>query len=70
MVTFQLLDSDYFLNGNKPVIRLYGKTAAGKTICVMYDKFKPYFYVKTNNINKLSQAKEVVEAEDGALQRC
>jgi DNA polymerase I len=28
-----------------PVIRLFGKTREGKTICAFYDKFLPYFYI-------------------------
>lgn len=42
---FQLLDCDYIINGNKPVIRLFGKTKEGKTICAFYDGFEPYFYI-------------------------
>ena len=43
--TFQLLDSDYVILNNKPIIRLFGRTDEGKSICVFYDKFLPYFYV-------------------------
>lgn len=64
MVTFQLLDSDYFLNGNKPVVRLFGKTASGKAVCAMYDKFQPYFYVKAKNVEKLKEVAGVVETEE------
>lgn len=46
IVRFQLLDADYFLNGNKPVIRLFGRDENGKAVCVLYDKMQPYFYVK------------------------
>ncbi len=44
-LTFQLLDCDYFMNGNKPVIRLFGKTKEGKTVCAFYEGFQPYFYI-------------------------
>ncbi|MFH0832174.1 MAG: DNA polymerase domain-containing protein [Candidatus Aenigmatarchaeota archaeon] len=43
---FQLLDVDYFLNGNKPVVRLYGKTENDNSICVFCENFQPYFYIK------------------------
>ena len=46
ILRFQLLDADYFLNGNKPVLRLFGRAEDGASVCVLYDKFSPYFYVK------------------------
>lgn len=42
---FQLLDCDYVMINNAPVIRLFGKTKDGKTVCAFYDKFKPYFFI-------------------------
>lgn len=42
---FQVLDCDYTFVNNTPLIRIFGKTADDKTVCVFYDKFKPYFYV-------------------------
>ncbi len=48
-IVFQLLDVDYFLNGNKPVIRVYGRTEDGKSVCVFFDAFEPYFYVKAEH---------------------
>src|SRR3989304_5346050 len=42
---FQLLDCDYVLLNGLPIIRLFGKTREGKSICAFYDKFSPYFYV-------------------------
>ncbi|MEM7818992.1 MAG: DNA polymerase domain-containing protein [Candidatus Aenigmatarchaeota archaeon] len=44
-VTFQVLDCDYIPLNNKPVLRVFGKTKEGKTVCAFYDKFLPYFYV-------------------------
>ena len=42
----QILDCDYIvLNNNKPVVRIFGKTKTGETVCVFYDKFLPYFYL-------------------------
>ncbi|MEM5829229.1 MAG: DNA polymerase domain-containing protein [Candidatus Aenigmatarchaeota archaeon] len=42
---FQLLDVDYILLENRPVIRLLGKAEDGRTICAFYDGFYPYFYI-------------------------
>jgi DNA polymerase I len=44
-VCFQLLDCDYVQLEDKPVVRLFGKTLDGKTVCVFFEGFKPYFYV-------------------------
>lgn len=53
----QILDIDYFLNGSKPVLRIFGKTENNKTICCFYDKFLPYFYVRKTdeNIKKVEE---------------
>lgn len=42
---FQLLDVDYVQLENSPVVRLFGKTKEGKTVCAFYEGFFPYFYV-------------------------
>src|SRR3989344_6941529 len=41
----QILDVDYVLIDEKPVIRIFGKTEEGKVVCGFYDEFKPYFYL-------------------------
>jgi DNA polymerase I len=55
---FQLLDCDYITVNNKPVIRLFGKTKEGKTVCVFYDKFRPYFYILPKQKDKVIQELE------------
>lgn len=70
---FQLLDCDYVMLNNSPVVRLFGKTADEKTVCVFYDKFKPYFYVipkkgeekKTIDEIKNNFATDVLKIEEG-----
>lgn len=42
----QLLDADYILNSNKPIIRLFGRTEQGNAACVFYEGFAPYFYAR------------------------
>ena len=54
-VSFIVLDADYFLWKEKPVVRIFGKTEDGKTITVFYKDFFPYFYVETNNKERLEK---------------
>jgi len=44
-ISFQLIDCDYVLVNNLPVIRLFGETKENKTVCAFYNGFLPYFYV-------------------------
>ncbi len=41
---FQLLDCDYIVLENTPIVRLFGKNREGKTVCAFYKGFFPYFY--------------------------
>lgn len=41
----QIIDADYIVLSNKPIIRLFCKNMNGETICVFYNKFLPYFYL-------------------------
>ena len=62
----QIIDVDYIFNGSKPVIRIFGKTENGNSVCVMYDKFLPYFYAKidtTEKLKKLQDIKEIKSAD-------
>lgn len=42
---FQLLDCDYFMSGDRTVVRLFGKTEEGKSVCAFYEGAEPYFYI-------------------------
>ncbi len=44
-LSFQILDCDYILLENSPVVRLFGKTKEGKSVCAFYKNYFPYFYV-------------------------
>ena len=46
----QILDADYTMLKNKPLLRIFGKTKTGETMCAFYDKFLPYFYLQTNDL--------------------
>jgi DNA polymerase elongation subunit (family B) len=47
-----LLDADYVLENNRPVLRLWCKLPSGKNLAVYYRKFEPYFYVEPRNPGK------------------
>jgi len=52
-----LIDADYILAENKPVIRLYCKDSKGKTVLVLESSFEPYFFVMPKK-GKLSRKDE------------
>lgn len=66
----QVLDADYFLNVNKPVIRIFGKLQDGSAVCILYDKLSPYFYVsfseenRRQTLEKLAEHKEIRNVEE------
>ena len=48
--TFQLLDSDYILLGSSPIVRLFGKTKEGKSVCAFCKDYFPYFYILPKDV--------------------
>jgi DNA polymerase I len=66
---FKILDCDYFMNGNKPVLRLFGKTKEGKTVCAFYNKFEPYFYVLPEGASGKKKVAEFLEKNFSTLLR-
>jgi len=44
-LSFQLLDCDYMLVDNEPIVRLFGRSKDNKTICAFYKGYYPYFFV-------------------------
>ena len=59
IVEFQLIDADYIQVNNHPLIRLFGKTKEGKTVCVFYEGYFPYFYFLSNH--SLEEIKNALE---------
>src|SRR3989338_10940372 len=44
-IRFYPLDVMYKVIDGKPVIHLFSRTDDNRQICILYDKFEPYFYV-------------------------
>ncbi|MEM0480877.1 MAG: DNA-directed DNA polymerase [Candidatus Aenigmatarchaeota archaeon] len=68
-VKFVLLDADYVMLENKPIIRIFGKTPSNQSITIFFTDFFPYFYVKTKSVNKLLEflerfRNEIVKIEE------
>ncbi|MCD6477710.1 MAG: DNA polymerase elongation subunit [Candidatus Aenigmarchaeota archaeon] len=59
----QILDADYTMLNNFPVIRIFGKTKTGKTYCVFVKDFLPYFYVNTKDESGLKESLEEFGSE-------
>jgi DNA polymerase I len=47
---FQILDVDYVLINEKPVVRLFGKNEKGEVVCGFCEDYLPYFYVKCDEM--------------------
>ncbi|MEM5812280.1 MAG: DNA-directed DNA polymerase [Candidatus Aenigmatarchaeota archaeon] len=43
-INIQILDVDYITVNEDPVVRIFGKTNDGKTVCGFYEGYRPYFY--------------------------
>lgn len=64
-LVLQILDVDYILANGKPIIRIFGKTKEGNSVCIYKDNFLPYMYVKTNkDVLKKIKNTEIVRIEE------
>ncbi len=50
----QVLDADYVMLNNKPLVRIFGKTKTGETLCALCSNHLPYFYVHVDEQEKLT----------------
>ncbi len=57
----QILDVDYVLVDEKPIIRIFGKNPEGVTVCGFYEGFSPYFYSNSEKVGK------VLETDSGVV---
>ena len=61
----QILDVDYVIVDEKPVIRIFGKTEKGEVVCGFYDGFSPYFYIDDKKaIDLLKRDSNIVEVKE------
>lgn len=44
-IKIQVFDCDYILHNGKPVVRIFGKTENGETVCIFTNNHLPYFYL-------------------------
>ncbi len=49
---FQIIDVDYILLEERPVVRIFGKTMSGETVCAFYENFYPYFYANGGDVEE------------------
>jgi DNA polymerase I len=49
----QIIDIDYYVDNNQPIIRIFGKDDAGKSTCCFVPGFEPYFYARADNPDEL-----------------
>ena len=47
-----ILDINYSVENEKPVISIFGKTEDGKSVIVFDRGFVPYFYVEPKDLNR------------------
>ncbi len=59
----QVLDADYIMNNNRPIVRLFGKKEDGSSVCLFYDGFYPYFYVRGD----IEQIKGILKEYNGEV---
>jgi len=60
----QILDVDYILVDEKPIIRIFGKTLEGESVCAFYEGYQPYFYVEGKGVEKfLKNEPQVIKIE-------
>ncbi|UCD07862.1 MAG: DNA polymerase elongation subunit [Candidatus Aenigmatarchaeota archaeon] len=61
----QILDVDYILVDEKPILRIFGKTLEGESVCAFYSGYRPYFYVEGKGVKKfLENEPQVVKIEN------
>jgi DNA polymerase I len=60
----QILDVDYILVNEKPIIRIFGKTINGESVCAFHEGYQPYFYAEGKGVEKfLEKETQVIRIE-------
>ena len=60
---FQVIDVDYFLVNEKPIVRIFGKTKESDAVCGFYEGYQPYMYTNSDPTLLLEQNTNVVKIE-------
>ena len=63
VVEMQIIDVDYILVNEKPVIRIFGKTIDGRSVCAFYEGYSPYFYAERDVRDILKDDPQVQKIE-------
>ncbi|MFQ5647668.1 MAG: 3'-5' exonuclease, partial [Candidatus Aenigmatarchaeota archaeon] len=50
---FQILDVDYVFVNDKPILRVFGKTEKGESVCGFYEGLLPFFYAEGKGVEEL-----------------
>lgn len=69
MLEFQILDVDYIMLNDRPVVRIFGKTAEGETVCAFYEGYMPYFYAAGRGVLELLKNEPLVVRTENAKRR-
>ncbi len=56
----QVIDVDYVIVNDKPVLRIFGKNMDGESACVFYEGFMPYFYLDNGEALKRLEGEPLV----------
>ncbi|MDD5416493.1 MAG: DNA polymerase domain-containing protein [Candidatus Aenigmarchaeota archaeon] len=59
----QILDCDYVIVNGKPVVRIFGKTEEGESVCAFYEGFLPYFYLDVDSDHDINDVKFEIEEQ-------
>ena len=63
-IQFFPLDAAYKVVDGKAVINLYGRVSDGRQICILDDRFEPYFYVVPKDSANISEKLEKIRIEN------
>jgi DNA polymerase I len=63
LMEIQILDVDYIMLNGKPVVRIFGKDADNKSVCMFWEDYLPYFYVAGYDAEKLADNPEILRVE-------
>lgn len=55
----QIIDVDYVMVNDKPIIRIFGKNVKGESVCAFYEDFLSYFYVRGKKGAELMKSEAV-----------